>query len=55
MKSYNESYDPNSDSKVAQYTSEIEEFDVKIEKIEKRLLDIDNEEVLATDKCRNYL
>lgn len=50
-RSYNESYDSKSDMKIAQYTKDIEEFEAQIEKIEQRLIEIDNEEVLATDKC----
>lgn len=50
MKSYNESYDPRSNAKVAQYTKEIENFENEIEKIEKRLVEIDEQEVLSTDK-----
>jgi DNA sulfur modification protein DndD len=51
IRSYNESYDAKSDFKIAQYSKEIEEFEAKIEKIEQRLIEIDNEENLATDKC----
>lgn len=50
-RNYNESYDSKSDMKIAQYSKDIEEFEVQIEKIEQRLIEIDNEEVLATDKC----
>jgi len=50
-RSYNESYDSKSDAKIAQYTKEIEEFETQIEKIDQRLIEIDNEESLATDKC----
>lgn len=51
IRSYNESYDAKSDFKIAQYSKEIEEFEAKIEKIEQRLIEIDNEENLASDKC----
>ena len=50
-RSYNESYDSKSDVKIAQYTKEIEEFEIDIEKIEKRLIEIENEEGLGKDKC----
>lgn len=51
IRSYDESYDSKSDSKVAQYTKEIEEYDKKIERIEHRLEEIENEEVIAQEKC----
>lgn len=51
IRSYDESYDSKSDSKIAQYTKEIEEYDEKIAKIEKRLEEIENEEGIAQDKC----
>ena len=50
-RSYNESYDSKSDAKVAQYTREIEEFEINIEKIEQRLIEIENEESIGNDKC----
>jgi DNA sulfur modification protein DndD len=51
IRSYDESYDSKSDSKIAQYTKEIEEYDEKITKIEMRLEEIENEEGIAQDKC----
>jgi DNA sulfur modification protein DndD len=51
IRSYDESYDSKSDSKIAQYTKEIEEYDEKITKIEMRLEEIDIEEGIAQDKC----
>lgn len=51
IRNYDESYDSRSDSKIAQYTKEIEEYDEKITKIEKRLEEIENEEGIAQDKC----
>ncbi len=50
-RSYNESYDSKSNIKIEQYTKEIDEFEAQIEKIEQRLIEISNEEVLATEKC----
>jgi len=51
IRSYDESYDSKSDSKIAQYTKEIEDYDEKITKIEKRLEEISNEEGIAEEKC----
>lgn len=51
IRSYDESYDSKSDSKIAQYTKEIEEYDEKIAGIEKRLEEIEDEEGIAQDKC----
>lgn len=50
IKMYNESYDTKSDSKIAQYTKEIEEYEKKLQTIEERLAAIDGEETIATDK-----
>ena len=53
IRSYDESYDSKSDSKIAQYTKEIEECDEKIAGIEKRLEEIENEESIAQEKCKD--
>lgn len=53
IRSYDESYDSKSDSKIAQYTKEIEECDEKIAGIEKRLEEIENEESIAQEKCND--
>lgn len=53
IRSYDESYDSKSDSKIAQYTKEIEECDEKITGIEKRLEEIENEESIAQEKCND--
>jgi len=53
IRSYDESYDSKSDSKIAQYTKEIEEYDEKIVRIEKRLEEIENEEGIAQEKCND--
>lgn len=50
-RNYNKDYDSKSDVKITRYTKEIEEIEVQIEKIEQRLIEIDNDEILATDKC----
>ena len=51
MRSYDESYDARSDIKFAQYNQEIERYDIEIVKIEQRLAEIENEEILSQDKC----
>ena len=48
IKMYNESYDTKSDSKIAQYTKEIEEYEKKLQTIEERLAAIAGEETIAT-------
>ena len=53
MKSYDESYDSKSDSKIADYTNKINSFEKKIFEIDKRLSEIDIEEEIALDKCEN--
>lgn len=50
IRSYNESYDSKSDSKIAQYTKEIEDYEEKLEKIEQRLSAIEDEESIANEK-----
>ena len=50
MKMYNESYDTKSDSKMAQYSKEIEEYEKKLQAIEERLTAIESEESIANDK-----
>lgn len=50
IKMYNESYDTKSDSKMAQYSREIEEYEKQLQAIEERLAAIDSEEAIANDK-----
>lgn len=50
IKMYNESYDTKSDSKMAQYSREIEEYEKQLQAIEERLAAIDGEEAIANDK-----
>lgn len=50
IRSYNESYDSKSDSKIAQYTKEIENYEERLEKIEHRLSAIEDEESIANEK-----
>jgi len=51
IRSYDQSYDSKSDSKIASYTKEIEAYEEKITKIEKRLEEIEKEETIAQEKC----
>lgn len=51
IRSYDEDYDSKSDSKIASYTREIEDYEEKINKIENRLEEIENEESIAQEKC----
>lgn len=51
IRSYNESYDSASDIKIEKYTNEINEYEAGIDKIDSRLEEIDNYELLAQDKC----
>ena len=50
IKLYNESYDSKSDSKIAQYTRDIEAYELQITKIEERLTAIESEEAIANEK-----
>lgn len=49
--SYNASYDSRSNSTIATYTKTIDECQEVLDKIEVRLLEIENEIALATDRC----
>lgn len=51
IRSYNENYDANADSRISAYTKKIEEYEDQIAKIEKRLAEVESEELLARDKC----
>jgi len=51
IRSYDESYDSKSDSKIATYTKEIEKYEEKTIKIEKRLEEIEKEDNIAQEKC----
>ncbi|MED1872046.1 AAA family ATPase [Brevibacillus borstelensis] len=49
--SYNDSYDSNSDRRIAQYTQDIQKAEEEIEKIDKRLTEISAEMEHAQEKC----
>ena len=54
IKSYEHDYDSKSDSKISEYTAQIENYDIQLERIEKRLGEIDNEKLLAGDKVKEF-
>ncbi len=54
IKSYESDYDSKSDSKIVQLRDEISRYDARLEQIEKRLFEIDNEEYTANEKVKEY-
>lgn len=44
-------YDASADDRIAKYTQQIEAYEEDIQKINARLEEIDNEEIIARDKC----
>lgn len=54
IKSYESDYDSKSDSKIAQLRNEIARYDVSLDQIEKRFVEIDNEEDIASEKAKEY-
>lgn len=51
IRSYNENYDANADSRIAGYSKKIEELEEQIAKIDARLIEVEAEENAARDKC----
>jgi len=51
IRSYNENYDANADSRIAGYSKKIEELEEQIAKIDARLVEVEAEENAARDKC----
>lgn len=51
IKSYESSYDVSSNSKIALYTTQIDDYSDKIAKIDTRLEEMENEELVAKEKC----
>jgi len=51
LKSYDESYDDKSDSKIADYGHQIKNLDEKIDSIDQRLAEIEDGKIIASDKC----
>ncbi len=54
IKSYENDYDSKSDSKIEEYRKEIRKYDDRLEVIELRLQEIDNEEDVAAEKVKEY-
>jgi len=54
IKSYESDYDSKSDSKIALLRDEIVGYDARLEQIEKRFSEIDNEEYTASEKAKEY-
>lgn len=54
IKSYDNDYSAESDSKIIKYRKEIEEYDRRLIAIESRLAEIDNEEDTANEKAKEY-
>lgn len=54
IKSYENDYDSKSDSKIAQLRDEIARYDTRLEQIETRLSEIDNEEGIANEEAIEY-
>lgn len=54
IKSYEKDYSSKSDSKIAQLRDEIARYDERMDQIEKRLAEIDNEEDIASEKAKEY-
>lgn len=51
---YDEDYDSKSDSKIARYREEMKKYEDRLAVIEKRLEEIDNEELTAKEKQKEY-
>lgn len=51
LRVYEASYDSKSNSKIAEYSRQITELSEKIENIEARLIEIENNKEIAQDKC----
>ena len=54
IKSYEKDYSSKSDSKIAQLRDEIARYDSRLDQIEKRFAEIDNEEDIANEKAKEY-
>lgn len=51
IRSYNENYDANADSRISAYSKKIEEYEEQLAKIEARIGEVEAEEASARDKC----
>lgn len=54
IKSYDNEYSAESDSKIAKYRKEIDDYEKRLMTIESRLAEIDNEEFTASEKAKEY-
>lgn len=54
IKSYEKDYSSKSDSKIAQLRDEIARYDARLDQIENRFTEIDNEEDIANEKAKEY-
>lgn len=50
-KAYEDSYDEKSDSKIGEYNRQITDLDNKIDSIDRRLTEIEDEKIITSDKC----
>jgi len=56
IRSYDDKYDSKADNRIAEYTEIIDQFNIEIEKIDKRLIEIEKEDEFVDEKIRilNY-
>lgn len=54
IKSYDNAYSAESDSKIVQYRRDIDEYENRLTTIDSRLAEIDNEEFIASEKAKEY-
>ncbi|RGY96684.1 AAA family ATPase [Clostridium sp. AM58-1XD] len=52
IKSYEKDYDSKSDSKISEYTNEMDRYDTRLQEIDSRLVEIDNERLTVSDKVK---
>lgn len=52
IKSYEKDYDSKSDSKILEYTHEMDRYDIRLQEIDSRLVEIDNERLTVSDKVK---
>ena len=52
IKSYEKDYDSKSDSKILEYTNEMDRYDTRLQEIDSRLVEIDNERLTVSDKVK---
>jgi DNA sulfur modification protein DndD len=53
LRSYDDQYDAKADSRIANYTQEIDKYTSEIEQIDNRIYEIENEEELIEEKIRS--